>query len=156
MDDDTQFDGGWTSSLQSASDQSGGTDDIDIFDALDVYRSTSANPVAADDDQLVTTLLFTARNPERTVSAVALMNGRILRVNLARNVVQMNENDLCAEITSVAELARMQARAAQHVVIAELMRRRGQGSAAIQSFLWRELGLPTTEMVATRHAELFA
>jgi len=156
MDDDCEFDGGWTASFQSVSYQSGESDDIDIFDALDVYRSTSADPVAADDDQLVTTLLFTASNPDRTVSAVALMNGRILRVDLARDVVDMGESELSSEIASVAELARLQARAAQHIVIAELMGRRGQDSAAIQSFLWRELGLPTTEMVTTRRAELFA
>lgn len=68
----------------------------------------------------------------------------------------MTEPELCAEINAVAEMARLQAFAGQHVVIAELMRRLGRDRAATQSFLYRELRLPPPEVIEDRRAALFA
>lgn len=136
--------------------ETAGPNGDETADALDVYRSCSPAVDDSADEIDFTTILFTARNPEETVSAVALMSGRIIRIELGPQVVAMSEAELCAEIAAVAELARLQALAAQHVIIAELMQRRGQDRAATRSFLYRELNLPTPEAVEDRRAALFA
>ncbi|OKH67917.1 hypothetical protein EB72_02220 [Mycobacterium sp. SWH-M1] len=123
-------------------------------EALDVYRPASASHDGSED--LFTTVLFTASNPENTVSAVALMSGLVVRVILSPDVVTMTERELSDEIRAVTTMARLQALAGQHVVIANLMQSLGQDGAATESFLHRELHLPAPELVEQRRAVMFA
>lgn len=125
------------------------------IEALDVYRPASTSHDGSEED-LFTTVLFTASNPENTVSAVALMSGLVVRVVLSPDVVGMTERELSDEIRAVTTMARLQALAGQHVVIANLMLSLGQDGAATESFLHRELHLPAPELVEQRRAAMFA
>ena len=125
------------------------------MDALDVYRPAQGGDETAGDEESVETVLFTAHNPERTVTAVALMSGRILRVELSHRVIHMTESELSEEISLVCEIARMQALAAQHAILATLLRVLGRDPAETASVLWRQLGLPAPEMLSVRRTEVF-
>lgn len=129
--------------------------DDSSMDALDVYRPAQRGHETAGDEESVETVLFTAHNPERTVTAVALMSGRILRVELSHKVVHMTESELSVEISLVCEIARMQALAAQHAILARLLRVLGRDPAETASVLWRQLGLPAPEMLSVRRTEVF-
>ncbi|MDG4668380.1 YbaB/EbfC family DNA-binding protein [Mycobacterium sp. 236(2023)] len=143
-------------------------DDIESdLDALDASAySVDAKPVGVldgitlepehQDDDNVETLLFTATNPDGTVSVTALMNGQILRVSLSATVTSMTESMLADEILVLASMSRLQALAGQHALIAALMGRLGHDPAAIHSFLERELRLPSPESVNQTRAEIFA
>lgn len=124
--------------------------------ALDVYRPERAEPNTTSEEDSVQTVVFTAHNPEWTVTATALMNGQILRIELASDVIHLTEQELGEEIGLVCEVARMQARAAQHAILASLLRKLGRDPAETESFLWRQLGLPTPQMLSTRRTEVFA
>ena len=108
------------------------------------------------DDDTVETLLCQAVNPAGSVAVTALLSGRIFRVELSPMASRMSENELAQEIKTTAALANLQARGAQHQVIATLLDRLGNDPAATRSMLEHELGLPSPETVATARAELFA
>ncbi len=136
------------------------------LDALDEYAPAEEPDDAADpwdtpepskhDDGTVSTVLFTATNPDGTVSVTALMGGQILRVDLSPPVTGMTESELAEEITVIAGLAQRQAQAGQHVLIALIMRQQGHDPASTQSFLERDLGLPSPSTVNTQRARIFA
>jgi hypothetical protein len=136
------------------------------LDALDEYIPADEPDDAADpwdtpepstrDDDTVTTVLFTATNPDGTVSVTALMGGQILRVDLSPHVTRMTESELAEEITVIASLAHRQAQAGQHVLIALIMRQQGHDPASTQSFLERDLGLPSPSTVNAQRASIFA
>jgi hypothetical protein len=134
-------------------DEEPGSVEESVLDALDVYAPDAELP--ADDDQ-VETVLFTATNPAGTVSVTVLMGGQIQRVNLSPQVTKMTESELAEEITVISALARQQAQAGQHAVIAHLMHQLGRDPASTRSFLERELGLPTPETVRAERAKVFA
>lgn len=100
-----------------------------------------------DDDPMVDTLTVTATNPARTVSATALLDGRVLEIGLLPQVTKLTEAELANEITTVARLAGQQGRAAQHAFIAMFMRQLGHDESATRSFLERDIGLPSPETV---------
>lgn len=129
-----------------------------IFDAFPAWSASdySEPPVPSDMEDGVVTAVFTATNPAGTVSVTALMNGRVLRVDLEPAVSRMTEGELAREIALIARLATRQALAGQHLVIAALMRRLGQDPAETRSFLERQLSLPTPDTVMAERAELFA
>lgn len=133
-----------------------------VFDAFSAYVATDSETAAdfdvsdpySDDDFL--TVVFTASNPSATVSVTALMDGRVLRIELDRTVSAMTEAELAEEILTVSRLATRQALAGQHLVIAALMRRLGQDPAETRSFLERELRLPAPDVVVAERTRLFA
>ncbi|TDL12508.1 hypothetical protein EUA04_00355 [Mycolicibacterium obuense] len=84
------------------------------------------------------------------------MSGLVVRVILSPDVVTMTERELSDEIRAVTTMARLQALAGQHVVIANLMQSLGQDGAATESFLHRELHLPAPVLVQQRRAVMFA
>lgn len=139
-------------------------DDEDDFDRNDVADAFAGylpperpdDAVDASDDDSVSTLLCTASNPPGTVSATALLSGRILDVEFSPEAARMTGRELAEEIRSVAALANQQARAAQHSVMATLMDRLGKDPAETRSFLERELGLPSPESVNAARAQSLA
>jgi ESX secretion-associated protein EspD/H len=110
---------------------------------------------SSDDGELVTTLLFTATNPPGTVSVTAVMDGRIVRVDLSPGVTRMTESQLAEEITVISKIAGRQALAAQHALAAGVMRKLGHDSAATRAYLERELGLPSLQTVLTEKLGVF-
>lgn len=145
-----------------------GPNDVDSdLDALDASSyPADAEPVGVLDDMAsepenriddtIETLLFTATNPDGTVSVTALMNGQVLYVNLSPTAALMTESWLADEILVLASMSRLQALAGQHAIIATLMGRIGRDPAATRSFLERELGLPYPESINETRAEVFA
>ena len=139
-------------------------DDYEIFEEqsiFDAFPASSASDfsepsVPSDTEEGVVTAVFTATNPAGTVSVTALMNGRVLRVDLEPAVSRMTEGELAREIALIARLATRQALAGQHLVIAALMRRLGQDPSETRSFLERQLSLPTPDTVMAERAQLFA
>ena len=135
---------------------------IGAFDAFIVAEeadiSTDPWPAmrATDDDSGTTTVTFTASNPTETVVVTALLDGKILRVELAPEVVAMTEEELSREIVVIANLARLQAQAALHTIVAAMMRRTGLDPAATRSFIEHDLHLPSPELVKRHRAEIFA
>jgi hypothetical protein len=138
--------------------------DLDILDVLSF--AVDVEPVGALDgilfepetldEETVETLLFTATNPGGTVSVTALMGGQILRVSLCPSTTAMTEVLLAEEISLLASMARLQALAGQHAIIAALLGRLGRDPAAIRSFLERDLGLPSPEAMNETRADVFA
>ncbi|MET0318722.1 MAG: YbaB/EbfC family DNA-binding protein, partial [Rhodococcus fascians] len=124
-------------------------DERSDLDALDGY-------LADDASDEVSTMLFAATNPTGTVSVTVLMDGRILRVDLAPNVVRMTEAELGEEISVICGLAHRQARAAQHLVTADAMHRLGHDPSWTRAYLEREIGLPSPETVLSEKSLLFA
>lgn len=141
--------------------------DPSVPDAFDVYVPAQepddtddpwdapSQPVDNDDDQVLT-LLFTATNPSGSVSVTVLLDGHILRADLSPTVTTMTEPQLAEEISIIANLARQQARAAQHALVVEFMRRLGHDRVATRGFLEHELGLPSPETVLAQKAHVFA
>jgi hypothetical protein len=138
--------------------------DESVLDAFDAYAPATELDDIDDpwdapelpDDDLVTTVLFTATNPAETVSVTVLMGGQVLRVNLSPQVTKMTESELAEEITAISALARQQAQAGQHAIIAHLMHQLGRDPASTRSFLERELRLPSPDAVRAQRAKLFA
>lgn len=95
---------------------------------------------------------FTVGNPSGTLSASAGLGGLIRRIDV-NDIAGLDEAQLGEEITELAALAREKARAAQHEVIAELMRRQGQDRAAASALLRHSVGLPTYESASAHLAE---
>jgi hypothetical protein len=98
-------------------------------------------------ESTVQTLLVNASDPSDSVSATALMGGRIVRIELTPQVTKMSEADLAREIVSVCRLTSRQAEAAQHHLIASLMSGLGHNPANIRAFLEHTVGLPSPETV---------
>ena len=131
--------------------RSEGWDDDAHVDYADEVTTASV-----DGDEDVMTLLFTATNPPGTVSATAVMDGRTVRIDLSQQVTDMTETQLAQEITIIAGLAQRQAQAAQHAMAANVMQRLGHDGASTESYLERELGLPSPQTVLSERAQLFA
>jgi hypothetical protein len=142
-------------------DDEAGFGDESVLDAFDAYVPADqiddgddlwdTSELPEDDDQ-VTTVLFTATNPAGTVSVTVLMGGQVFRVNLSPQVTKMTESELAEEITAISALARRQALAGQHAIIAQLMRQLGRDPASTRGFLERELGLPSPGTVRAERA----
>lgn len=149
------------------SDLSDASHDADSdLDALDVSSyPIDAEPLGNLDDitfepqdradETIETLMFTATNPDGTVSVTALMNGQILRVSLSPTVASMPESWLSEEIFVLASMSRLQALAGQHAIIATLMGRLGRDPAATRSLLERDLGLPSPESINEARTKVF-
>ena len=86
----------------------------------------------------------------------ALLDGRILRVDLDPHVETLTESQLAEEISIIANLARQQARAAQHAVVLEFMHKLGHDGVATSGFLEHELDLPSPQTVHRKRQEVFA
>ncbi|MGN7782767.1 YbaB/EbfC family DNA-binding protein [Mycolicibacterium sp. 22603] len=121
--------------------------------AFDVIGSTDTVEADESEDPAVS---FTVANPSGTVVVTALLGGRIQRIELAPEIVQMTESELCAEITTVADLAADKALAAQHGVVLTLMRDLGHDDGLVRDFLERNLGLPSPEKYLERASTAFA
>lgn len=138
------------------------SDDSCVLDSFDEYvpRGQTGDaweqPKSSADDGCVETLLFTATNPPATVSVTALLDGRILEVNLHPQVESLTESQLAEEISIVARLARRQARAAQYAITLELMHKLGYDRVATSGYLERELNLPSPQTVLAEKARVFA
>ncbi|QRZ06742.1 YbaB/EbfC family DNA-binding protein [Mycolicibacterium austroafricanum] len=126
------------------------------LEALDACHALDEDPPIGPADKTVPTLLFTATNPPGTVSATALIDGRILRVDLSPGVAAFTAQELSDEIALITSLARAQASAAQHVLITEFMARLGHDRVSTRGILEFEIGLPSPESVRKRRAESFA
>jgi hypothetical protein len=105
-------------------------EEVSALDALDVYIPTASDDsdggwdsIDPHTDNEPQTLLFTITNPPGSVSATASLDGRIQQIELSPKVTAMTESQLAEEITLLASLARQRARAAQHALIVEFMRR---------------------------------
>lgn len=129
--------------------------DDEHADHVDEVAVASIDGLDGEDDD-VTTLLFTATNPPGTVSATAVTDGRTVRIDLSSHITEMTESHLAQEITLIARLARRQAQAAQHAMAANMMQRLGHDGPSTQSYLERELGLPSPQTVLSEKAQLFA
>jgi hypothetical protein len=147
-------------------DEQADFDDESALDAFDIYVPAEepddvdgpwehSEPPRDGGDQLVT-VLFTATNPAATVSVTALMDGRVVKVDLSPQITTMTEAQLAEEITVIAAMARRQAQAGQHAVAAELMHQLGHDHASTRGFLERELGLPSPQTVIREKADVFA
>ena len=146
-----------------------GPGDESGLDAMPTYaesfRTSGASDVGAsglwtydeslDDDPMVDTLTVTATNPTGTVSATALLDGRVMEIGLLPQVTKLTEGELAAEIAAVARLAGQQGKAAQHAFIAMFMRQLGHDGAALRSFLERNVGLPSPETVLQEKSAAF-
>lgn len=102
------------------------------------------------------TLLFTVANPSGSIHVTAALSGKVLRVELASEVVKMTESELAEEITVVARLAQRRAKAAQHTLIVEAMAALGRDRVATRGFLEYELGIPSPETSRRELAHLYA
>lgn len=68
----------------------------------------------------------------------------------------MTETELAKEITMLATLARREALAAVHVVVADLMRHQEMDAVSTPSLREHEYGLPPPQTVRAERARLFA
>lgn len=98
---------------------------------------------------------FTVSNPSGVLSATATLGGRLGHIEV-KEVSRFDEAGLGQEIVQIAALAHDKARAAQHEVTVELMRRRGQDRVAVSALFERSIGLPSYETTSARAAEVFA
>jgi hypothetical protein len=148
-------------------DEEANVADESVLDALGSYvppgdaedlddRWDLPGPPGSHGDEEFLTVLFTATNPTETVSVTALMDGRVLNVELSPRVASMTESQLAEEILVIAGLARQQAQAGQHALIADLMGQLGQDPASTRSFLERDLRLPSPETVKSERSSIFA
>lgn len=128
-------------------------DDLDNDYAEAVPQDDSDIP---REDAEVDTLLVTVSNPQATVSTTALLNGRVVEVELTHAVTGWSEVQLADEIVVLATLARKQALAAQHSFTAAFMQQLGHDPAATRGLLERELGLPSPVDVLAEKARIFA
>lgn len=108
------------------------------------------------DDGMVDTLIVTATNPAGTVSARALLDGRVLDIELSPLVAHSSEAALASEITTVARLANRKGRAAQHAFTALLMQQLGHDAVMTRTYLEHELGLPSPDTVLQEQTAAFS
>lgn len=124
------------------------------FDALHAQGSTDAGNT---DEPDISSQLFTVTNPPGTVTVTALMDGRILHVELAPQVSTMSESDLADEILVIADLARQKGLAGQHSFLFDTMNGLGASdNSAIRDLLENGLALSSPEQAAEAQAEVFA
>lgn len=136
------------------------------FDALPPYEDFVAEESADDldaisppdesDDDVPMIPTYTVTNPPGTVSVTALMDGSIHRIVLSPNLVDISEAELEDEIMVLANLARMQGRAAQRSFILDNMKEADRGNEIVLEMLGEHLKLPTAEEAIAAEAELFA
>ncbi|MGB2919480.1 MAG: hypothetical protein WBC15_04515 [Mycobacterium sp.] len=100
-------------------------------------------------------VIFTVTNPAGSLSAIASLGGRLQRIQVL-DVSQLDEARLGEEVLELATLARDKARAAQHEVVADLMRGLGQDRAGVSALLEHSVGLPTHEAADAQVAAVFA
>jgi hypothetical protein len=133
------------------------TNSQDTATERDALRS--ATGVATDDAQADAASDYLARvtNPSGTVSVTALLDGRILRVELSPKVASMTESALADEILVIADLARQKGLAKQRAFLVEVMRasRLDEGAAG-HDLIEESLDMPTTEQAEAARAEVFA
>lgn len=101
-------------------------------------------------------LLFSATNPQASVSATVTLGGAAVRVELSARAAALTEPELGEEITVIATLARRHALAAQHVIVAAHLAEHGHDRDATRDFLEEVLGLPAPDSVLTARTALFA
>jgi hypothetical protein len=111
---------------------------------------------AGESDEMIDTLLVTARSPNDSITATGFMDGRIFQVTFSTQVSTMSESELADEIVKVCTMASRQADAAHHYLLATVMRELGQDPAGTRSFLERSVGLPSPETVIDEKARMFA
>src|SRR5215212_7199310 len=121
------------------------------LDAIGEY-----SPIFDQADERPQTALFTITNPAGTVSATAMLGGRLHRVELSANATDMTETQLADEIVVLAGLAAQKAQAAQHAVVVQLMRTMGHDSVMTSGYIEHDLGLPSPETAEARRADVFA
>jgi hypothetical protein len=131
----------------------------EMLDSLDF----SAPPGPADtddaDDQEDNSepMSVTVTNPPGSVSVTVLIDGSPIRVELAaRAAVDMTEGQLAEEILLISRLARQNAQAGQHLLVAGILQRLGHDRVATRGYLEHELGLPSAEMALAEKAQLFS
>lgn len=127
-------------------------DDDPAQDAIG-YELDAGDPADAGSETAVPT--FTVSNPPGTVTVSAFMDGRVRRVELAREVTTMSESDLAEEIVVIAGLATQDARAAQYEYVLDGMRQQGHDDVATRDFLTRDLELPSPEDARAARAQVF-
>jgi hypothetical protein len=128
--------------------------DYDEASALDVIGEYS--PILDQGDDRPLAALFTVTNPAGTVSATAMIGGRLHRIDLSANAADMTEAQLADEIVVLAGLAAEKAQAAQHAVIVQLMRTMGHDSVMTSGYIEHDLGLPSPQTAEARRADVFA
>ncbi|MEU0498245.1 YbaB/EbfC family DNA-binding protein [Mycobacterium sp. NPDC006124] len=130
-------------------------DDVDSDHESPSQGLDSDSPLDSVDDE-IDTLLVTVSNPAASVSTTAMLNGRIVTVELAHSVADWSEAQLADEIVVLATLARKKALAAQHSFTAAFMQQLGHDPAATRGLLERELGLPAPDDVLAEKARILA
>ena len=148
--------GGELGELDGFPDYSSRSPIDDTEDDWIVHRDDNPQPSFTEGDDTVETLLVTATSPSGSVSATALMDGRVFEVKLSSQVTKMTESELANEILAVCRLTSRQAEAAQHYIVATLMRELGHDPASTRAFLERTIGLPSPEAVLDEKARMFA
>ncbi|MBU9762270.1 YbaB/EbfC family DNA-binding protein [Mycobacterium sp. TNTM28] len=138
----------------SALDALGTYEDIVADEASDPGGEWTAGSEDEDEDHAAP--MFTVTNPPETVTVTAFMDGRVHRIELAPNVVNLTERDLADEILVIADLAAQQAKSAQYSFMLAGMREHGHDDAATRDFLTRDLNLPTPEQADDARAQVFS
>lgn len=118
--------------------------------------SEAGQPTTDQDENFTKTLLVTAANPNGSVTATTLMGGQVFRVTLSSQVTRFSEAELANEILAVCTLASRQADAAQHYLVATLMRELGHDPTQTRSFLEHTVGLPSPQTVLKEKTQMFA
>jgi len=149
--DESQLDG-----LPDFSGYSPIFDDSDNIEDSTIESGPPREPRPSGPESTIQTLLMTASNPSGSVSATALMGGRILKVELTHQVTKMTETDLSKEVVAVCRLTSRQAEAAQHHLIASLMCSLGHDPVSIRGFLEHTVGLPAPQTVRDEKARALA
>lgn len=154
--------------FSAAYDTSGEDSAVDALHAFTPDETDDAgadlaaiNAQSGDEDKEdgadVSSQLFTVTNPPGTVSVTALMDGRILHVDLSAQVANMSESDLADEILVIADLARQKGLAGQHTFLFDTMNGLGANdNAAIRDLLENGLALSSPEQASEAQAEVFA
>lgn len=139
-------------------------DDLPAYSPFDDNFDDAWTEVADDNrattieegDDPVETVVVTAASPSGSVTASGLIDGRVFQVSLSPQVTRMTEPELAAEILTTCTLASRQAEAAQHYLLATLMRELGQDPASTRNFLEHTIKLPTPETVLSEKARMLA
>ncbi|MEE3064364.1 MAG: hypothetical protein VYA67_10435 [Actinomycetota bacterium] len=123
----------------------------------DVDAIRPATHVATDDSQSGTDGLVKVTNPAGSVSAMALVDGSVVLIDLSPKVTKMSEAALADEILVVADLARQQGLAAQQTFMAQVMQAlRSNIDLGAADELVASLKLPTQQQADAAQAEVFA
>lgn len=149
-----------------------GTPEESAVDALSAFTTEVSDDAGADfaalqaqgtdddgneDAPDLSSQLFTVTNPPGTVSVTALMDGRILHVELSPKATDMGESDLADEILVIADLARQKGLGGQHSFLFDTMNGLGASdNSAVRDLLEGGLALTSPEEAAAAQAEVFA